>query len=1008
MDGEQWNLPLDMPGMGTVYTPDAVTNAKAVHHDPGTHSPKLWASVELPDMFLSNLFHGDYGLGDASHPEFAASVSGSSESDGSPKAFEDFMQGTSPDDTNTASPDGDAQHAPTPESVGIMRDEMLGATGGLLATQPFPGFAPLSDAPAVPNSVHDAAPAQATVSLESLFVPIMDMGKSQELVAQDVQPLPTIEMERQVSETPSSTSPGCSTDTGLPGMLHMAPGSNVNAHVALGCVRAFAEAQNSSSCASASQGTHSPTPSKSSTRPWRSNSASTSPSPQSGDANESWSKKVAHNVIERRYRSNINDRIAQLRHVVPALREMQPRTGQRRRRRGKAEQEQLVDGVAAATKMSKATVLTKATEYICHLKTREVELEREVSGMQMLLRSLDGGDDLLAAWSTEMERMHRLHPATYAAYGNQPPIASPSSVDDADDSDNEEQDLDTVPSKMPRYMFGAFVSFSFMGSTTDWGTETSTTAPFAPSHTRVLGASHQLLKRASSDSRWASHHYDHIPMLQLVIEILRNTALLFFFLCMAHALYGFLRRRRVQKGNRRAAQMQSQIDLHALMASPLERINAPTYASLDAARGAYHALQTILDVPPGALLVWTRILRAAAFSALQSVPFVSTAVLRYVHAHNDPAVLRMEKQAWLRRTEMELALDIQPSWSQRFLSLLALQSYLSLAPLCDADTLILAMAYSDLAKQTRWMQNSMLERAAHLWNTARARCVANKNENGMALIVAVPLDRACESMRSKATLRDAPLGNVLCALRHDDLLLFWATLLASMMRASTTWEAETNSLHARLRPAVLDVVRDKASLRRLSAQLANAANDLLPRTERDAEAVLVASGTLALVCGNVESARHCMQTLVRDAPSLSMTHQFIALVDGHDTTAPLRLTDSTDTLASVVLGWMRLQRAWCVSHHNESSSAYMRLSKDAQALQQLVSQSIWMGVGVTDKEQKLASAETRPSEKARKMTQAAWHQDNASEQVHKQALFSSLDVLMDHLVGITAHVQEHE
>ena len=129
-----------------------------------------------------------------------------------------------------------------------------------------------------------------------------------------------------------------------------------------------------------------------------------------------WTRKNAHNAIERRYRSNINDRIAGLRDVVPALREMQSRGPRRKRRRGKAEEVELVDGIRAATKLSKATILSKATEYICYLKSREVRLSREVAGLHMLLRSLEGGDELMSQWNAEMERLHAMYPPMDAVY----------------------------------------------------------------------------------------------------------------------------------------------------------------------------------------------------------------------------------------------------------------------------------------------------------------------------------------------------------------------------------------------------------------------------------------------------------------------------------------------------------------------------------------------------------------------------------------------------------------
>ncbi|KAK9463753.1 uncharacterized protein V1516DRAFT_661877 [Lipomyces oligophaga] len=80
-------------------------------------------------------------------------------------------------------------------------------------------------------------------------------------------------------------------------------------------------------------------------------------------------KKTAHNMIEKRYRTNLNDKIAALRDCVPALRCAV--TG------NFDEEEDELDGLAPANKLNKATVLTKATEYIMHLQQRNAQLMRE-------------------------------------------------------------------------------------------------------------------------------------------------------------------------------------------------------------------------------------------------------------------------------------------------------------------------------------------------------------------------------------------------------------------------------------------------------------------------------------------------------------------------------------------------------------------------------------------------------------------------------------------------------
>ncbi|KAK9478186.1 hypothetical protein V1514DRAFT_331861 [Lipomyces japonicus] len=74
-------------------------------------------------------------------------------------------------------------------------------------------------------------------------------------------------------------------------------------------------------------------------------------------------------MIEKRYRTNLNDKISALRDCVPSLRCAV--TG------NFDDDEEGLDGLAPASKLNKATVLTKATEYILHLQQRNLQLQRE-------------------------------------------------------------------------------------------------------------------------------------------------------------------------------------------------------------------------------------------------------------------------------------------------------------------------------------------------------------------------------------------------------------------------------------------------------------------------------------------------------------------------------------------------------------------------------------------------------------------------------------------------------
>lgn len=116
-------------------------------------------------------------------------------------------------------------------------------------------------------------------------------------------------------------------------------------------------------------------------------------------------KKTAHNMIEKRYRTNLNDKIAALRDSVPALRVMVHRL----ERQGSDEAEddypeEDLGGLAPAHKLNKATILSKATEYIAHLEKKNKSLAREnnqlrnrVEGFEMLVMSR--GDGPAGVWA---------------------------------------------------------------------------------------------------------------------------------------------------------------------------------------------------------------------------------------------------------------------------------------------------------------------------------------------------------------------------------------------------------------------------------------------------------------------------------------------------------------------------------------------------------------------------------------------------------------------------------
>lgn len=112
-------------------------------------------------------------------------------------------------------------------------------------------------------------------------------------------------------------------------------------------------------------------------------------------------KKVAHNAIERRYRNNINDRIRELKNVVPALykakiKEKGDADDDDNSTESGGEEKEIVDGVEVAKKLNKATILRKATEYIEFLKHTNENTEQENQILQQIIAQMPGGQDILA------------------------------------------------------------------------------------------------------------------------------------------------------------------------------------------------------------------------------------------------------------------------------------------------------------------------------------------------------------------------------------------------------------------------------------------------------------------------------------------------------------------------------------------------------------------------------------------------------------------------------------
>lgn len=859
-------------------------------------SPKAWASVELPDMFLSNLFDSDAPKGaDDSLTDFSGSAGMSgSEEESSPGAFQEFMMHASP-------PASLPSDTPEPASLPLSFDAALlqGAPPQPVThADPMSLFAPIFELPAQAPCVDSISPA----SMHSGAAPPATMAP------------PTTEAPPAAAPPPSSST----TDLEALGTVHMAPGSNANAQTALARLRAAIRP-------AADSGARTSRPAA------RTLPSTRAPAAPAADGEPTmWSRKIAHNAIERRYRSNINDRIAGLRDVVPALRAMRPRSGRRKRRRSKAEEEELVDGVAAATKLSKATVLTKATEYICYLKSREVQLSREVAGLHMLLRSMEGGDELIAQWNVEMERVNTQNPPMDAVYGDVPKEPAPLEWDADDDADDDDTSLESSerPSKAPRYLLSALAVFSLAHTDVWAGDEASA---------RVVGAGHQLLRRTTGTD--ASQALD-TPALAWCATILRLATTVFFVGALCYALWVRTHAAWRHSARRRAVQLQAVFDVRALLRTPLEHVQATPLASRADAQRVFVALGEALDVPRSHVALGVRLAAQVAVAAALYVPGVAAAAARI----SDATAALVERRGWTRRLELDASLGLaRPVWHRAYAALRLHNLCVVHGHTNDEAALLALVLYSVAAQAPPLVSAWLAEQSTALWHATAAKVAVGgvKVAQELVDVLSVPLPLASDYAQSghvtpaDVPVMSSPLGGVLDGLQREALASFWAALLASMMRASKEAAAGGDDADdsACLAPAVLDVVSDRASLHALRAQLVQIAHERPVRSALGSEQLLVAHGVLALVAGRMEQARYCARRAAC-APLTSAAQQLCALVldECVDDAEPVH---AVDVLATAAVRWLRLQHA-AAARRGTGDVAH-----DVAALQQLVSQCVW-------------------------------------------------------------------
>ncbi|KAI2633228.1 hypothetical protein GGS26DRAFT_582142 [Hypomontagnella submonticulosa] len=156
-------------------------------------------------------------------------------------------------------------------------------------------------------------------------------------------------------------------------------------------------------------------------------------------------KKTAHNMIEKRYRTNLNDKIAALRDSVPSLRIMSKSA----RGEDTTEDREELHGLTPAHKLNKATVLSKATEYIRHLEKRNLRLVDENSAMQQRIAAFEKLF-MAGAMNGTVSPLQQATPSTPIQY-SQEPNAYPSAAVAAQGQSNA-QGMIQVPDNMKRIL----------------------------------------------------------------------------------------------------------------------------------------------------------------------------------------------------------------------------------------------------------------------------------------------------------------------------------------------------------------------------------------------------------------------------------------------------------------------------------------------------------------------------------------------------------------------------
>ncbi|CEH19421.1 Predicted DNA-binding protein [Ceraceosorus bombacis] len=676
----------------------------------------------------------------------------------------------------------------------------------------------------------------------------------------------------------------------------------------------------------------------------------------SNGSSEKSQRKVAHNAIERRYRNNINDRIAALRHAVPALHDPKPLPGGRRGKKARL-QNDLVDGVPRATKLNKATILGTATAYIRVLKGREIRLSNEVIGLRQLITSLEGGDELLELWVAEMQSATG---STGDTSHDEPEIDEFEVGEDSDDDDEEDSGEDEDDEKpdgqqikrsrasragpLARAMTGGMLTLAIFGPDSQPNEVASTSA----------SVPHFVKRQVLDESQ-----VEYQPGAPAILDTFRIVTFIGIFLILVWPIISRL----LTRWHRRAARSRS-----TASSEPVANLDDPSF---DARRRAL--LQVLARSHPDARETNTA-LRTFVVAPVHPLCSAYGLVLEGAKALRTAMGLRPsatdmtsgEAAIWLRLLEVETSLGplAEPSLVARLYTIMRVSAALELNQIKRAQghaTLALALlrALPGNAITERW--------AVQCWERARrCRLIAADEEASQSALDGNTLPEAHDSVDERwidnvlrleawealtyaptptavlatfratapATARATALSPLLSVSVHlhaaeaDDV---WSTIFEALVRhtcpGAVNVDLETTAAttvrefirHARTMRLELDIATNNLEREAITSRIAQLVATAPPVPEsRDIAFTLL--GAWSLMIGNTLLARNVCASLLRSgavrrsASSSSLVQLVLpaglheaSSLDAHSVDAML---DCAENVAATTLGWLLFLRGF--------------------------------------------------------------------------------------------------